>query len=223
MDEALRDLLYSLQHNGIGDPRVLSAIARIPRDLFISEDALKAQAYADLALPIECDQTISQPYIVAYMSERLNVAPDQDVLEIGTGSGYQTAILSKLARHVYTIERHRELHNLAVKRFQRLGLHNITAIHRDGTWGWPDNRLFDRILVTAGATQAPGALLDQLSPCGAMVIPLGPREDQRITLVTRTNGHLDYQTLISVQFVPLVHPAGSPAPHVAGTDRTSRG
>ena len=104
MDEALRDLLYSLQHNGIGDPRVLSAIARTPRELFISKDALKAHAYADQALPIECDQTISQPYIVAYMTERLNVAPDQDVLEIGTGSGYQTAILSRIAHHVYTIE-----------------------------------------------------------------------------------------------------------------------
>ena len=204
MDEALRDLLYSLQHNGIGDPRVLGAIAKIPRELFISEDALKAHAYADEALPIECDQTISQPYIVAYMSERLNVAPDQDVLEIGTGSGYQTAILSQLARHVYTMERHRELHDLAVQRFERLGIHNITAIIGDGTKGWPDKRLFDRIIVTAGASQVPDALLDQLSPCGAMVIPLGPRYDQRITLVTRMNGHLEYQTLIPVQFVPLV-------------------
>ena len=204
MDEALHDLLYSLQHNGIGDPRVIDAIAKIPRELFISEDALKAQAYADQALPIECDQTISQPYIVAYMSERLNVALDQDVLEIGTGSGYQAAILSQLARHVYTMERYRELHDLAVQRFERLGLHNITAIVGDGTKGWPDKRLFDRIIVTAGARQAPDALLDQLSPCGAMVIPLGPRYDQRITLVTRTNGHLEYQTLIPVQFVPLV-------------------
>ena len=204
MDEALRDLLYSLQHNGIGDPRVLSAIARTPRELFISEDALKAHAYADQALPIECDQTISQPYIVAYMTERLNVAPDQDVLEIGTGSGYQTAVLSRIAHHVYTVERHRELHDLAVRRFGRLGIHNITAIHGDGTWGWPGNRLFDRILVTAGAAEVPAALLDQLSPCGAMVIPLGPRYDQRITLVTRTNGHFERQTLISVQFVPLV-------------------
>ena len=204
MDEALRDLLYSLQHNGIGDPRVLSAIAKIPRELFISEDALKAEAYSDQALPIECDQTISQPYIVAYMSERLNVAADQDVLEIGTGSGYQAAILSQLARHVYTMERHRELHDLAVQRFERLGIHNITAIVGDGTEGWPDRRLFDRIIVTAGARQVPAALLDQLSPCGAMVIPLGPRYDQRITLVTRTNEHLEYQTLIPVQFVPLV-------------------
>jgi protein-L-isoaspartate(D-aspartate) O-methyltransferase len=204
MDEELRDLLYSLQHNGIGDPRVLSAIARIPRELFISEVALKAHAYTDEALPIECDQTISQPYIVAYMSERLNVAPDQDILEIGTGSGYQTAILSQLARHVYTIERHRELHSLAVRRFERLGLHNITAIMGDGANGWPDKRWFDRIIVTAGTREVPDALLDQLSPCGAMVIPLGPDYDQRITLVTRTNGHLEYQTLISVQFVPLV-------------------
>jgi protein-L-isoaspartate(D-aspartate) O-methyltransferase len=204
MDEALHDLLYSLQHNGIGDPRVIDAIAKIPRELFISEDAFKAQAYADQALPIECDQTISQPYIVAYMSERLNVALDQDVLEIGTGSGYQAAILSQLAHHVYTVERHRELHDLAVQRFERLGIHNITAIVGDGTKGWPDQRLFDRIIVTAGARQAPDALLDQLSPCGAMVIPLGPRYDQRITLVTRTNGHLEYQTLIPVQFVPLV-------------------
>ncbi|HWJ17737.1 MAG TPA: protein-L-isoaspartate(D-aspartate) O-methyltransferase [Geobacterales bacterium] len=204
MDEALRSLLYSLQHNGIGDPRVLSAIARIPRELFISEDALKAQAYTDQALPIECDQTISQPYIVAYMSERLNVAADQDVLEIGTGSGYQTAILSQLARHVYTMERHRELHELAVQRFERLGMHNITAIVGDGTEGWPDKGLFDRIIVTAGTRQVPDALLDQLSPCGSMLLPLGPRYDQRITLITRMNEHLEYQTLIPVQFVPLV-------------------
>ncbi len=204
MDDKLRDLLYSLQHNGIGDPRVLAAIARIPRELFISEEFLRANAYADQALPIECNQTISQPYIVAYMSERLNVASGQDVLEIGTGSGYQTAILAQLARHVHTIERHRELHDLAVERFERLGIHNITAIAGDGSKGWPYQRLFDRILVTAGAAQAPDVLLDQLAPCGAMVIPLGPRYDQRITLVTRTNGHVEYQSLIPVQFVPLV-------------------
>ncbi len=204
MDQALRDLLYSLQHAGIGDPRVLGAIARIPRELFISDESLKPHAYADEPLPIECNQTISQPYIVAYMSERLNVAPDQDVLEIGTGSGYQTAILSQLARQVFTIERHRELHDLAVQRFQRLGLNNVVAIHGDGTKGWPYNRPFDRIIVTAGAAKAPDALLDQLAPCGSMVIPLGPRHDQRITLVTRMNRHLAYQTLISVQFVPLL-------------------
>lgn len=206
MNEALRNLLYTLQHNGIGDPRVLGAIARIPREAFISGDSLETEAYADEALRIECGQTISQPYIVAYMSERLNVAPDQDVLEIGTGSGYQAAILSRLARHVYTIERHRELHDLAVLRFERLGLDNVTAFCGDGIGGWPDNRLFDRILVTAGATEVPGALLDQLALCGAMVIPLGPRYDQRITLVTRRRTGVHAQTLIPVQFVPLVGP-----------------
>ena len=201
MNEPLRNLLYHLQHNGIGDPRVLGAIARVPREAFISGHS---QAYADEALPIECGQTISQPYIVAYMSERLNVAPDQTVLEIGTGSGYQAAILSKLARRVYTIERHRELHDLAASRFERLGLNNITAACGDGIRGWPGNRLFDRILVTAGAHEIPAALLDQLALCGAMVIPLGPRHNQRITLVTRNRTGLHTQTLIPVQFVPLV-------------------
>ena len=116
----------------------------------------------------------------------------------------ETAILAQLARHVYTIERHRELHDLALERFTRLGIHNITAIKGDGTRGWPAKRLFDRILVTAGTSHVPDALVDQLSPCGAMVIPIGPRYDQRITLVTRMNGHLEYQTLIPVHFVPLV-------------------
>ncbi len=203
-DEALRDLLYSLQRNGISDPRVLDAIARTPREAFISEEVLKPHAYADEALPIECDQTISQPFIVAYMTERLNVASDHDVLEIGTGSGYQAAILSRLARHVYTIECHLPLHRLAVERFEDLGFRNITAFHGDGTLGWPDNRLFDRIIVTAGTHEVPDALLDQLAPCGSMVIPLGPRYDQRITLITRTDGHEEYQSLIAVRFVPLV-------------------
>jgi protein-L-isoaspartate(D-aspartate) O-methyltransferase len=203
-DEALRNLLHSLQRNGISDPRVLDAIALTPREFFISEDVLKPHAYADEALPIECEQTISQPYIVAYMTERLNVAPDHGVLEIGTGSGYQSAILARLARHVYTVECHLELHDLAVERFGRLGLRNITAFHGDGTKGWPQHRLFDRIIVTAGTSKAPGALLDQLAPCGAMVLPLGPRYDQRLTLVTRTDGREDYQSLIAVRFVPLV-------------------
>jgi protein-L-isoaspartate(D-aspartate) O-methyltransferase len=203
-NEALRDLLHSLQRNGISDPRVLDAIAQTPRELFISERALQSHAYADEALPIECEQTISQPFIVAYMTERLNIAPYHDVLEIGTGSGYQSAILARLARHVYTIECHPELHDLAAGRFEQLGLRNITAICGDGTKGWPQHRLFDRIIVTAGTSQIPGALLDQLAPCGAMVIPLGPRYDQRITLVTRTDGREDYQSLIAVRFVPLV-------------------
>ncbi len=203
-DETLLELLRSLQHNGISDTRVLDAIARTPREEFISDLALKAHAYADEALPIECAQTISQPFIVAYMTERLHISPDDDVLEIGTGSGYQAAILSRLARHVYTVECHLELHRLAEARFARLGLTNITAIHGDGTEGWPQYRLFERIIVTAATEEVPDELIDQLAPCGFMVIPIGPFDGQRITLITRSDGRADYQTLLPVRFVPLV-------------------
>jgi protein-L-isoaspartate(D-aspartate) O-methyltransferase len=203
-DEALRGLLLSLRRNGIADPQVLDAIADTPREVFISDLALKPHAYADEALPIECDQTISQPFIVAYMTERLHPTAGNDVLEIGTGSGYQTAILAKLARHVYTIECHSLLHRLAVERFARLGLGNVTAIEGDGTLGWPEHRFFDRIIVTAGTSEPPGALLDQLGPCGFMVIPLGPRGDQRVTLITRSDGREEHQSLLAVRFVPLL-------------------
>jgi protein-L-isoaspartate(D-aspartate) O-methyltransferase len=200
----LRELLYSLQQNGISDPLVLDAIAAMPREAFISGPALKAHAYDDEALPIECKQTISQPYIVAYMTERLHVMPESEVLEIGTGSGYQAAILARLARHVYSIESHYDLHRLATGRFDKLRIGNITAIHGDGTKGWPDFRLFDRIIVTAGAPEIPDDLIVQLAPGGFMVIPLGPRDHQRITLITRRNGRIEPQTLLPVRFVPLL-------------------
>ncbi len=202
--ETLRELIISLQRNGISDPRVLEAMARTPREAFISDCVLKEHAYADEALPIECEQTISQPFVVAYMTERLHLTPDNEVLEIGTGSGYQAAILSRLARHVYTIETHAELHRLATERFRQLGLANITAIAGDGTRGWPEFRLFERIIVTAGAEEVPKDLLDQLAPCGFMVIPVGSRYDQRITLITRCDGHTEFQALLPVRFVPLV-------------------
>jgi protein-L-isoaspartate(D-aspartate) O-methyltransferase len=204
MDERLESLIYLLQRNAIADPRVLAAMRDIPRDFFIESANLKPLAYADEALPIECGQTISQPYIVAYMTERLNVQRKHDVLEIGTGSGYQTAILSRLARHVYTIEIHEELHRLAVGRFKALGLDNITALCGDGSKGWPEHRLFDRILVTAGVSAAPPDLVGQLGPCGAMVIPLGKTSSQRIALVARAETRVDYQSLIPVRFVPLL-------------------
>ncbi|MGO8952920.1 MAG: protein-L-isoaspartate(D-aspartate) O-methyltransferase [Rhodomicrobium sp.] len=202
-DDTLRELLRCLQRNGISDPRVLDAIARTPREDFISIAGLKARAYADEALPIECEQTISQPYIVAYMTERLHVTADHDVLEIGTGSGYQAAILSKLARHVYTMEIYRELHLSAAARFAELGLTNVTAIQGDGTKGWPEPRLFDRVIVTAAAAEVPEILLDQLAPCGFLVIPVGSRDGQRIMLITR-GGRVAYQTLLPVRFVPLL-------------------
>jgi len=203
-DDTLRELLRSLQLSGISDPRVLDAMARTRREDFISNAQLKARAYANEALPIECEQTISQPYIVAYMTERLHVTAHHDVLEIGTGSGYQAAILSKLARHVYTVEIYRELHLLAAARFAELGLTNVTAIHGDGTKGWPQPRLFDRIVVTAAAAEVPEILLDQLAPCGFMVIPIGPHDGQRIVLITRSGGRVEYQTLLPVRFVPLL-------------------
>jgi protein-L-isoaspartate(D-aspartate) O-methyltransferase len=197
-------LLRTLEKNGISDRRVLDAIAHTPRDAFISDPDLLPQAYADEALPIECGQTISQPYIVAYMTERLHVMPVNDVLEIGTGSGYQAAILSRLARRVFTIESHPELRGLAALRFQRLGLQNITAIHGDGTKGWPDFRFFERIIVTACADELPQKLAGQLAQGGFMVIPLGSPGDQRITLITREADRLDAQPLLQVRFVPLV-------------------
>jgi protein-L-isoaspartate(D-aspartate) O-methyltransferase len=206
--EELRDLLQILERSGIADPRVLDAIALTPRDAFISESALKQFAYADEALPIECEQTISQPFIVAYMTERLNATPDSDVLEIGTGSGYQTAILSRLARHVFTIEYRAPLHRLAVDRFRRLGLGNITAVQGDGTKGWPEQRRFNRIIVTAGTDEVPRALLDQLAPCGIMVIPLGPAGDQRVTLIVQEGGREHYQRLLAVRFVSLMSDEG---------------
>jgi protein-L-isoaspartate(D-aspartate) O-methyltransferase len=204
MSETLQHLLGALQREGIADPRVLDAIARVPREAFISDAELRAHAYANEALPIECEQTISQPFIVAYMTERLHLAPDIEVLEIGTGSGYQAAILSLLARHVYTIECHLELHRLALKRFAQLGLANITALHGDGTKGWPGGRLFERIIVTAGTDEVPAVLMDQLAPGGLMVVPLGRHDTQRITLISRSNGRLTYQPLIPVRFVPLL-------------------
>jgi protein-L-isoaspartate(D-aspartate) O-methyltransferase len=203
-DGALQELLHSLRRNGISDPRVLDAIARTPREAFISSAGLKARAYDDEALPIECEQSISQPYIVAYMTERLHVGPGHDVLEIGTGSGYQAAILSRLVRHVYTIECHRELHELASGRFAKLGLMNITARCGNGTKGWPEYRLFDRIIVTAATREPPSDLIDQLGPCGFMLIPLGSSGCQRITLITRTDSRIERQTLLPVRFVPLL-------------------
>jgi protein-L-isoaspartate(D-aspartate) O-methyltransferase len=202
--ETLRELLNGLQRNGISCPEVLHAIAHTPREAFISDAEFKPHAYADEAFPIECEQTISQPYVVAFMTERLHLDAGHEVLEIGTGSGYQTAILSRLARHVYTMETHATLHRIATERFTQMGLANITAIQGDGTRGWPDFRYFERIIVTAGAEAVPEDLLRQLAPCGFMVMPLGPSGEQRITLITRGNGRFVHQPLLPVRFVPLV-------------------
>jgi protein-L-isoaspartate(D-aspartate) O-methyltransferase len=202
--EMNRELVAALRERGIADGRVLGAIGAVPRDVFVEEASLDS-AYADKALPIACGQTISQPYVVAYMTEKLGLMPDHEVLEIGTGSGYQAAILANICRHVFTIERHGPLHEGAVKRFARLGIRNITAIVGDGSKGWPESRQFDRIIVTAAARDVPAMLLDQLGLGGRMIIPIGSRLfRQRLVQFDRTEIGVARKELLAVRFVPLI-------------------
>ena len=197
-------LVEQLRERGICNLAVLNAIRDVPRHEFIGSAPTEA-AYLDIALPIACGQTISQPYVVSYMTEKLAPEPDHDVLEIGTGSGYQTAILARLCRHVYTIERHGPLHDEARQRFARLGIANVTALHGDGTLGWPDQRQFDRIIVTAAAREVPEALIGQLKPGGRMILPLGKRNaHQRLVLLDKMPNGVAHQDLLPVRFVPLV-------------------
>jgi protein-L-isoaspartate(D-aspartate) O-methyltransferase len=202
------ELVVALARRGISDARVLAAVGAVPRDLFV-DPSYTESAYIDTALPISCGQTISQPYVVAYMTEKLAVAPDHDVLEIGTGSGYQAAILARLCRHVYTIERHEELHLAAVERFRRLDIVNITSRLGDGSSGWPEQRLFDRIIVTAAARQAPQPLLDQLKTGGRMIVPIGSRVfRQRLVQFDKSETGVAREDLLAVRFVPLVRGEG---------------
>jgi protein-L-isoaspartate(D-aspartate) O-methyltransferase len=197
-------LLSELRRQGISNAHVLEAIASVPREAFLPPE-LASEAYRNEALPIDCGQTISQPFIVAYMTEKLGIQPDHDVLEIGTGSGYQAAILAQLARHVYTIERHAPLLDEARARFEALGITNVTAICGDGTKGWPEPMLFDRIILTANAKKLPYALVDQLKNGGRMILPLGRWPwQQRLVLFERTAEGLKRQDLLPVRFVPLV-------------------
>ena len=197
-------LVRHLRERGICDPRVLDSVGEVPRDAFVGTEQAAA-AYLDIALPIDCGQTISQPYVVSYMTEKLGVEEGHDVLEIGTGSGYQAAILARLCRHLYTIERHAALHDAAAAIFRKLGIGNITAIVGDGTKGWPEPREFDRIIVTAAASSVPDALVAQLKEGGRMILPLGRRlSRQRLVLIEKTAGGLVRQDLLGVRFVPLV-------------------
>ena len=197
-------LLADLRSYGIKDERVLAAIADIPRDLFV-ERGFKDEAFADRALPISCGQTISQPFIVAYMTEALEVQPGARVLEIGTGSGYQTAVLSRLAAKVYTVERHLPLLEKAQERFERLGLANIAVRHGDGYQGWEEEGPFDRVLVTAAFRELPQKLTEQLKPAGKLVTPLGYETiSQRLWKIIRTADGLTSEALLPVVFVPMV-------------------
>jgi protein-L-isoaspartate(D-aspartate) O-methyltransferase len=198
------ELIMKLRNQGVRDVRVLEAIERIPRELFLPE-IFAHQAYADQAMPIACGQTISQPFIVAFMTDRLKVSKRMKVLEIGTGSGYQTAILSLICRRVYTIERYRSLLAAAVERFEKLRLGNITTMLGDGAKGWPAQAPFERIIVTAAARELPPVLLDQLAVGGIMIIPLDVSDSRQelVRIIKGTQG-IETEKLLDVRFVPLV-------------------
>jgi protein-L-isoaspartate(D-aspartate) O-methyltransferase len=199
------EVVEDLKLRGIHDEKVLDALARVPREEFV-EIADEPRAFSDRALPIACGQTISQPYVVAAMTEALELSPAHKVLEIGTGSGYQAAILACLVREVFTIERHRDLAESARARLQRLGFNNVTVIHADGMEGAGAYAPFDRIIVTAAALEVPEALTAQLAPGGVMVVPVGAARDvQSLTrLRKRIDGSLMAEDLMAVRFVPLL-------------------
>jgi protein-L-isoaspartate(D-aspartate) O-methyltransferase len=193
---------------GISDARVLRAMERVSRAAFVP-DAAQAEAYADRALPIGGGQTISQPYMVAVMTEALRLTGTERVLEVGTGSGYQAAVLSELAREVITIERVPELAHAARARLAALGCANIEVHVGDGTLGWPARAPFDGILVTAGAPRVPESLKLQLSPDGGrLVVPVGPADQQWLTIVTRTGDRFEESIGVSCVFVPLLGQEG---------------
>lgn len=192
-----------IEARGITDVRVLAALRHVPRHLFVSE-ALMDQAYSDFPLPIGEQQTISQPYIVAEMTQALQLAPDDRVLEIGTGSGYQAAILAQIVFRVYTIERIHSLYVKARKLFDNLGYHNIVMRYSDGTSGWKDQSPFDAIIVTAGAPEIPHTLVSQLAMGGRMVIPVGNQHSQDLIKLVRDRKGIHQTNLGGCRFVKLV-------------------
>lgn len=196
-------LVTRLRDEGIENQDVLDAIRNTPRHLFVDE-ALASRAYEDTALPIGYNQTISQPYIVAAMTELLIAHQPHKVLEVGTGSGYQAAVLSSLVDKIYTVERIEPLLTLARQRFRQLGLRNIRAAHSDGTVGWPDFVPYDAIIVTAASETIPDALLHQLAPIGRLIIPVGKPGKQRLTVITRNDDVFEREDLDPVTFVPLL-------------------
>ena len=204
-DKVVRmQFLLVLRQRGIGDTAVLRAMDEVPREHFV-ENAFVDAAYADQALPIACGQTISQPYVVAYMTEQLRLQPQHRVFEIGTGSGYQAAILSRLAREVISVERYRTLANAARIRLATLGYNNVEVLLGDGVAGVPDKAPFDRIMITAAAENVPEALVAQLAEGGLMILPLGPHNgSQHLVRITKRETGLEQEKLIGVRFVPLL-------------------
>jgi protein-L-isoaspartate(D-aspartate) O-methyltransferase len=201
--ERARMVRSQIEMRKISDPRLLKVMRQVPRHLFVPEDQ-RFWAYRDSALPIGSGQTISQPYIVALMTEALALTGDEKVLEVGTGSGYQAAILAELAREVHTIELHAELSKEAKRIFDELGLANIHVHVGDGSQGLPDEEPFDAIMVTAAAPKSPQVLLDQLKDGGRMVIPVGSRRYQELRRWVRRGDEFDSDSMIPVMFVPLL-------------------
>ena len=218
LETARIKLIMELRRQGITDSNVLKAIERTPRELFVPE-ALRDHAYDNSPLPIGSGQTISQPYIVAFMTQQLRLDKRMVVLEIGTGSGYQAAVLAGLCRRVYTIERHRPLMREAEKVFEQLNLHTISTRVGDGYKGWPEQAPFQRIIVTAAAEEPPQALVDQLTVGGFMLIPIGPVwAGQQIVRVTRTETGHETENLLDVRFVPMVEGIAISGRDDAGTE-----
>jgi len=198
-----------IEARGVRDARVLAALRRVPRELFLREE-LEEFAYQDTPLPIESDQTISQPFVVAYMTESLRLAGGEKVLEIGTGSGYAAAVLAEIAGEVFTVERYANLAASASERLARLGYANVHVLCGDGTLGWPEYAPFDAIVVAAGGPEIPRSLREQLAIGGRLVIPVGATaREQRLVRLTRVAEHRwDEEDLIAVAFVPLVGAEG---------------
>jgi len=197
-------LIQRLQAEGIDSSAVLEAIRQIPRHLFV-EEALASRAYEDTALPIGYAQTISQPYIVALMTQTLlEEGVPETVLEVGTGSGYQAAVLSRLVRRVYTVERIEPLLRKAEQRFRELGMRNIFSQLSDGSWGWEVNGPYDGIVVTAAPAEIPQPLLEQLAEGGRMIIPVGGRGAQELRVITRSGQRFEDRLITAVSFVPLI-------------------
>ncbi len=209
LDAKQRMLRVDLRGRGIRDPRTLEAIARVRREQFVPVE-MRHEAYMDNALAIGAGQTISQPYMVALMTESLELTGSQRVLEIGTGSGYQTAVLAEIVREVFTVERIPELSRSAMAALQLLGYNNVTAVVADGTLGYEPESPFDRILVTAGAERVPPALLDQLADGGLLAMPVGGAEGQHLHVVRRRADRFVTTRLTACRFVPLVGEQGWP-------------
>ncbi len=203
LPERERMVASQLRARGIRDERVLAAMARVPRHEFVPSE-FRLQAYEDHPLPIGQDQTISQPYMVALMLEYLAVEPENTVLEIGTGSGYQSALLAELAKRVYTIERHLALANFAARDLMRLGYSNVTVLVRDGSHGLPEHAPYERIIVSAAAPRVPPSLLAQLSEGGRMILPVGSEHVQELQLIRKKNGVPLATSLEGCRFVPLI-------------------